>query len=187
MNKKKYFILDPNGEYYSVDRTKRFSCLTGQALYAYLRSKEAKGKFFFESQYDKNTVYGVEVPPEKVLKFKKEKNHAYYIVLVMKELDISFTSLEVMVDAESESVSGEQALALGSGDVEDEIIRKVTYEELHKAIAKLSKTEQILIKAIFFKGATERRLAHKYGISQVAIHKRKQRILEKLKKFLEKI
>ena len=185
--KKKYFILDPKGEYYSSDRTKRFNCLSGQALYEYLQSQEAKGKFFFETDFDENTIYGVEVPSEEVVKFRKEKNRAYYRVLVMKKLDISFTSLEVMVDAESEIVSGEEALALMRVDVEDEIIRRATYKELHMAISKLPKPERILIKALFFKGYTQRQLARKYGISQVAIHKRKERILEKLKKFLEEI
>ena len=33
--KKIFYILDPNGEFYSTDRTKRYIQLTGQALYAY--------------------------------------------------------------------------------------------------------------------------------------------------------
>ena len=45
--------------------------------------------------------------------------------------------------------------------------------------------EQKLIREIFYEELSERTLAEKYGISQVAIHKKKVKILEKLKKLLE--
>ena len=44
--KKIFYILDPNGEFYSTDRTKRYRQLTGQALVVYLRGAEAKKKYF---------------------------------------------------------------------------------------------------------------------------------------------
>ncbi|MBO5737295.1 MAG: sigma-70 family RNA polymerase sigma factor [Clostridia bacterium] len=182
-----FYILDPNGEFYSTDRTKRYRQLTGQALVLYLRSSEAKKKYFEVWKMDKYTLLGVEVPEEKVKEFAKEKRRRKYVNEVKKEMDISITSLDVITDDKSNIVNGEEALALVNNDTEEKIVQKILEEELHKAIASLSKPERILIKALFFKGYTERQLACKYGVSQVAIHKRKQRILEKLKKILEEI
>lgn len=185
--KKIFYILDPKGEFYSMDKTKRYKALSGQALVVYLRGAEAKRKYFEVWKTDKYTLCGVEVPIEKVKEFAKEKRRRKYTNEVKKELDISITSLDVITDDTSDIVNGEEALFLANNDLEEEIVRKILHKELHKAIAKLPKPERILIKALFFKGYTERQLACKYSVSQVAIHKRKQRILEKLKKFLEEI
>ncbi|MCI8276279.1 MAG: hypothetical protein HFI66_11870 [Lachnospiraceae bacterium] len=38
---------------------------------------------------------------------------------------------------------------------------------------------------MFYEERSEREIAKKYGISQAAIHKRKNRILEKLRKWIE--
>ena len=50
----------------------------------------------------------------------------------------------------------------------------------------LSVEEREIIQMIFFEELTEREVAKKQGISQVAVHKRKQRILSKLKGYFEK-
>ena len=72
--KKIFYILDPNGEFYSTDRTKRYIQLTGQALYAYLKSKEGKKKYFdVWKDDDRDVMIGVEVPPERVKHYEVEK------------------------------------------------------------------------------------------------------------------
>lgn len=58
--------------------------------------------------------------------------------------------------------------------------------ELQKAIASLSHEDQRLIEALFFKGMSERDYANQLGVYHNAVHKRKIRILSKIKKFLEK-
>ena len=57
-------------------------------------------------------------------------------------------------------------------------------EELHKAIGKLEKEEQILIQALFFEGYSERDWMRITGIPQRTINDRKRKIIEKLKKLL---
>ena len=65
-------------------------------------------------------------------------------------------------------------------------MERMEREELLAAVARLERSEMEIIQGLFYEGKTERNLAQKYGLSQVAIHKRKQRILEKLKNILEK-
>lgn len=67
--------------------------------------------------------------------------------------------------------------------VEDIALRNVF---LHKAIATLSEEDQNLIFALYFKGYTERDYAKTCGVYRNAIHKRKRRILVKLKNILNK-
>ena len=89
--------------------------------------------------------------------------------------------------AESNIVRGEEVISLVNESVEEEILQGIENEEVRKAIKKLSKEEQKLIEYIFYKRKSQRWIAKKYGVSQVAIHKRKEHIFEKLKKFLKEI
>lgn len=69
--------------------------------------------------------------------------------------------------------------------VEDAAFRRITAETLYAALEKLSAAERALMIAVYFDGKTERDLAMVIGISQPAVHKQKNRILKKLKVFLE--
>ena len=55
-------------------------------------------------------------------------------------------------------------------------------EQLHKFLLELSKEEQWLIQELYFEERTEREVASVLGLSQKAINKRRQKILEKLRK-----
>lgn len=71
--------------------------------------------------------------------------------------------------------------------VEAEVIQVIMYEKLHKALQMLREEERELIVKIYFEEKTEREIADAEGVYRNAIHKRKQRILEKLKKFLKNL
>ena len=60
--------------------------------------------------------------------------------------------------------------------VEDQILKKIECEQLHKFLLELSKEE------LYFEERTEREVASVLGLSQKAINKRRQKILEKLRK-----
>ena len=183
--KKIFYILDDNGEFLSEDGKKRYRALTGQALYQYLRSEEGKKKYFDVWQDDDRAVMvGVEVPPERAKIYAAEQRRRRYIKDVMQALDISHTSLDIITDMETNDINGEQILSLGVS-IEEDLIEKIEREELHKAIKKLSKEEQEFIKALFFDGYSERDYAKKMGVYHNAIHKKKARILKKLKNFLK--
>lgn len=86
-------------------------------------------------------------------------------------------SLEVFADAGFEIPSG-QALV-------DEIVEdKLLLDMLSKALSELTEEERVLIDELFFNDKSEREIAREIGVSQPAIHKRRNRILEKLKKLM---
>lgn len=82
----------------------------------------------------------------------------------------------------------EQAVQFGeeAESVEETVLRNLQYEKLHKALSLLSEDERELMDRLFFQGQTEREVAENMGVYRNAVHKRKNRILQKLKKILEK-
>lgn len=68
---------------------------------------------------------------------------------------------------------------------EELVIQNLQFEQLHKAISRLSEDEKYLIEQLFFKERTERDLAEEYQLSQNAINKRRKKVLYKLKKILK--
>jgi RNA polymerase sigma factor (sigma-70 family) len=69
---------------------------------------------------------------------------------------------------------------------EDMVLGKLMKEKLHEAVATLTKDEQILLNEIYFNRRTEREMAKMLNISQFGVNKRKNKILEKLRRILEK-
>lgn len=72
-------------------------------------------------------------------------------------------------------------------DVETIVLSRMMMQQLHEAIRSLQEEERYLIIQLFYAERSERELAAELGLSQKAINKRRHKILEKLKKFLEKV
>ena len=58
-------------------------------------------------------------------------------------------------------------------------------EKLPEAVATLTEEEKELVYQLYFNHKSERQLALETGISNVAINKRKNKVLSKLKNFFE--
>ena len=89
-------------------------------------------------------------------------------------------SLDRLMDDQAEQFADQQE------SVEDTVFRRVSVERLYAALASLTEKERSLINALFFDELTEREAARVLGLSQPAVHKQKNKILKKLKVFLEK-
>ena len=86
-------------------------------------------------------------------------------------------SLAALEEDGFEAVSGEAL-------IDDIVADNLLLEQLFAALAELTGDERGLIDALFFEEKSEREVARELGVSQPAIHKRRNRILEKLKKLL---
>lgn len=89
-------------------------------------------------------------------------------------------SLDRLMDDNAEQFADQQE------SVEDVVFRRFSVERLYAALELLTEKERSLINAFFFDEMTEREVARVLGISQPAVHKQKNKILKKLKVFLEK-
>jgi RNA polymerase sigma factor (sigma-70 family) len=69
--------------------------------------------------------------------------------------------------------------------VEDEAVQKVLIAKMLRCLEALPEAERELLHALFFEGQTERDLATHLGISQAAVHKRKDKALTKIRKMMK--
>lgn len=84
------------------------------------------------------------------------------------------TSLDQILETGMEFASSEMS-------VEEAACRKILMETVTAALLSLAEDERKLITAIFFEEKSLRDIAENLGISHVAVHKRKNNILKKLR------
>ena len=105
---------------------------------------------------------------------------------IISQEDQTITTIPSREDSLERLAEQEVQFAEEAESVEETALRKLQYEQLHKALSLLPDDERELIDHLFFQGQTERQAAEHMGIYRNAVHKRKNRILKKLKKFFEK-
>ena len=72
-------------------------------------------------------------------------------------------------------------------NLEEDVLLKEKINTVHNALSKLTDEEYQIIKELFFNRRTERELAKRLNCSNVNLHKKKKKILKKLKDKLIKI
>ena len=121
----------------------------------------------------------MEVPENVYSAFYKEQRRQKYIDERSAENgDVSYDALS------NDEFNGEDILVDEKQDIAEQVVENILLEQLRQAMSLLSEDEQQLLNALFYDGISERDIAKRYGISQVAVHKKKHRIFAKLKKFL---
>lgn len=164
---KKVFILE-NGNYKEI-------------TYGELKQLEQADKSYMDKFFLPLHGMLMEVTEETYKEYYRDKRRQKYIDERSKANgDVSYNALD------TDETLGEDVFADTKTDVEAEVINKMTVAELRKAFLLLSPDERELITAIYIHNLTEREFAKQKGVYHNAVHKRKLRVLEKLKKFLDK-
>ena len=147
--------------------------------------------------------------PYKIPDFKKiypNTNKEVLDVLKVTERKMQYQEYDLktekfIVDSENNKVtvipsredSYERLLDIGvqfeekAPGVEEQMLRRMEAEQLHKMLSFLSADEQYLIQEIYFHERTARDFAKELGYSQNAVNKRKKRILDKLRRLMENL
>ena len=124
----------------------------------------------------------IEVKKEVYLLHHQTKRRALYL----EERDLA-NGVVYYNDMDTEETTGEDAIPdKTSPPVDEAVVQKIMIEKLNESLVLLNQAERDLIKALFYDGFSEREWAATTGIPQKTINDRKQRILNKLKKLLEK-
>ena len=121
-----------------------------------------------------------EVSKETYQKFKREYDHAR--MLQRYENEVYVFSLDAMA---TEETTGYDVIADLGVNVEETAVHNLMIEKLRDTVKKLDDEELDLIKQIYVDEKTQREIAAELGISQNAVNKRKIKLLNKLRKFLE--
>ncbi len=122
-----------------------------------------------------------EVEREVYLTYYKFDRHERYL----NEKDKNH-NVQLCDNTQLELAASSGQLADSVNNPEDQLLRKQEYCQLYCALETLSETERSMIFALYFGGETEAGLSKAFGISQSAVHYRKERILKKLRNILNK-
>ncbi len=122
----------------------------------------------------------MEVTPEQYAEFYRAQNRQKY--LDRRSAENGDISVDMLT---TDEFRGTDILIDTAEPVDDQVIHRILTDKLSSCLPLLEKEEQELIHDLFYACLTERDAAKKYDVSQVAIHKRKQRILKKLKKMID--
>lgn len=121
----------------------------------------------------------MEVSEEDYVKMNREKSREQYLSKLSKQFgEFSYDSLT------TDDFDGTLILVDDKSDVCEVVEQRIMLDKLREALELLSEDEKQLIQALFFEELSERECAARKGVSQVAIHRRKQRALAKLRNLL---
>lgn len=182
---KVFYIEDNNGQYVSADGSKRWTRLTGQALYDFLQTERGKKTYFFVDTDDNGVAIGVEIRnTELASNLKGDKNHSDYLKQVRDEsgyITVSFDYFET----EDGTSTGDEVIPNDEDSIENDVLRQFDLETLRRALDTLTEDEYALICALFLQDEpmTESEYANQKGTTQQAINKRKKAILKKLRNY----
>lgn len=182
---KVFYIEDENGKYISEDGSKRWTRLTGQALYNFLQTEKGKSTYFFVDTDDNGISVGIETKSKgKQTILESDKRRKRYIYDVQKQLEFTTVSFDYF-ETEDGISSGDEVIPNNDDSVEAIVFRRIEFETLYKALSSLAEDEYALICALYLqeKPLTEREFSRETGVPQKTINDRKSRILKKLKSF----
>lgn len=181
-----FYIKDENGIFLSIDGKVKYTCLEGQKLYNFLKTKDGRNRcFHVEIDEDGNKI-GIEATPEFIKVEESEKNHASYLERQKAKFGLEIISANSNVRNNETDVQLIETVADVTVDVESEVLKAIEKQNLHKALKQMSVDEYDLIYYLFLaeKPLTERQYGAARGLPQKTVNCRKQVILSKLKKYL---
>ena len=180
-----FYIEDKNGQYVSADGTKRWTRLTGQALYEFLQTERGKKTYFFVDTDGDSVAIGVEITNrDQQVAFETNKRRCRYVSDSQKEsgyITVSFDYFET----EDGISSGDEVIPSDDDSVEDDVLRQLDLETLRRALDTLTEDEYALICALYLqdKPLTTRDYAKQLGVQQTTVMRAKKIILDKLRNF----
>ncbi len=161
---KKVFVLE-NGNYEEIS-------------YVELQKREKTLQEYSRKKYLPLWGTLMEVSKEEYDDYYKMENRRKYLCKRAKHNgEFSYESLD------TEEFIGEDILIDEVQNPQDRIEQEDNLHILRQALDSLTENERRFLSLFFEEGESERTLAKKFGVSNIAIHKRKQRIFEKIRKF----
>ena len=155
--------------------------MNGNEFCKFVSSPEGKGRYFIELD-----EYVIEAPKEIYDEWHREKewNRRQMKLKEAKGIEtISFQGTNISRFGQGEDVTPDPIV-----DVEDDVICLTEIKRVRAALSQLDDSSRWLIQNLFLDRdcKSEREMAVILGISQGALHKRKMKILKKLKSLVIK-
>lgn len=154
--------------------------MTGREFYCFVNSPEGRGRYFI----DMGDVV-LESSKCEAQVHRAEKDHSNYL----KEQEEGWSTVSLYAIEGENECNGEEIVRDETQDVETAAMMRMETAALRQALGYLDSESYRLIRALYISDEryTERELAQELGVSQNTIHKRKKKVLKKLKFLVVKI
>ena len=136
---------------------------------------------------------GIEISPEILDVLEKSDRKMKYMEVELKTETFVYDAdqeiarfLPSREDSYERLLSEDQQFATSEDSVEMVTVRKTQIQRLRQILPMLEPEEAALIHTLFFENVSERQLAKQSGVPLMTINYRKQKILGKLLKMMEK-
>lgn len=148
--------------------------MTGIEFYRFINSPEGKGRYFIK--WDDLVIEASKAQYDDWL---REEKHSRYL----RSHESEWETLSLYTDLSQEGKNGEELIPDPSTDVELQAMDHVQREALTAALHQLDCSSFYLIYSLYLASSkkTEGELAVEIGVSQPAVHRRKEKILSNLK------
>lgn len=150
--------------------------MSGQEFYQFIMSSDGRGRYFI----DMGDIV-IEAPRDIYEDWHREHSYQQYRNKQIKRIKPIVLSL--YGNDSFERKNGEAAILDNSIKIEDEVIRTLDIDALNIALLNLDPISYHIIYSYYLAKdcKSEQEIATELGISQPALHKRKKKILKKLK------
>ena len=161
-------------EPYDQNPSSDWIMMTGKEFYQFINSPEGRNRYFIMW----NDLV-IEAPKEQCNDWLSEQEHCGYL----RQHENGWNTISLYSDLVQEGTEGEELISDPAVDVELSAIANIRRNALLAALRHLDHQSFYLIYSLYLarQPKTERELAAEVGISQQAIHRRKEKILRKLK------
>lgn len=163
--------------------------MNGFDFYKFIRSPEAKGRYFIRMQNlledSSDDTITIEANEAQYREWRTEENHKYHLRRSRK----SFITFSYHAWTSDDECYGEEMLPDESVDVQAEVEMIMACEKIAEALLTLSAEERWLIDELFFlnEKMTMRKLSAKTSIPLMTLQDRKKAIYKKIKTFFVQI
>jgi len=181
MGRRRYFIRKDAKK---AGRTKEWIEMDGDEFYRFLRTEDAKGRYFIQLANDGDTdcdVIHMEVSKPEYQAWRadydrkqyyRKRNHRHGFILVSLS--------DPSGDMKEKGLTIEDVTGSGTPGTWERAMEEMEVEELQQAISKLSQKDRELLKMRFWDSMTHHEIAEVIGTSVQNINKRLQRLYVKL-------
>ena len=111
--------------------------------------------------------------------YKNKRRQKYISEESARAGEFSYNALD------TDEMSGEDILPDNSSSVSEAVTDKLLLEEMLRCFGRMSEDDRTLLTALYFEEKSERTLAKEFGVSQVAVHKRRHKAIARLKEMME--
>ena len=183
---KKYFVRNTQAD---VHNENKWIEMNGVQFYEFVTSSDADGRYFIKmpslSEDGSDDFIIIEADKDEYIKWRKETRRKRHLREYGTEhKDYTIVSYHAII-SDSECY-GEELLTDDRINVESKVEQIMTCEKLTNALMTLSAEERWLMDELYLSDIQKsvHQLSKEFGIPRMTINDRKNRVLEKLKKFL---